>query len=73
MIASGPKPGSNNPIYIFSLYVNEMQGSNKTPWFNFNLSNESNAIIPYTGYTQDELIVFWNTITQTIRMRPDAN
>ncbi|WP_052130522.1 T6SS immunity protein Tli4 family protein [Erwinia typographi] len=70
MLASGPKWGSVNPVYIFNLFINETQGSNKTPYFNAILTNEGNSDIPFTGYNQDELMAMWDTITQTVRMRP---
>jgi len=72
MLATGPKPDSLYPIYIFNLYINETRGSNATPWLNTSLSNESNRNIPDARYSQGELIEFWSTITRTVRMRLGA-
>lgn len=73
MLITGPKADSYYPVYIFNLYINEKRGSNKTPWVNVTLTNESNSSIPDAGYSENELIAFWNTISQTIRMRPGTN
>ena len=73
MLVKGPKAGSDYPVYIFNLFMNETHGSNKTPYLNITLTNEWNSEVPFTGYSQDELMAFWNAITETVRMRPDAN
>ncbi|ROP49460.1 hypothetical protein EDF81_4472 [Enterobacter sp. BIGb0383] len=72
MLITGPKPNNDYPVYIFDLYANEKRGSNKSPWVNISLSNEGNVNIPPADYNQEELLIFWNAITRTVRMRPVA-
>jgi hypothetical protein len=69
LLLVGVQPSKDQPRYGFSLFINEMTSSYKTPNFILNLNNESN---PPTSSSKEEIIAFWDEIVRTIRLRPGA-
>jgi hypothetical protein len=60
---------NNNDRYDFILLTNEKTGGYKTPVFSLELLNEEWTPSPYN---QDEIVSFWDAISQTLRVRPGA-
>lgn len=69
LLAAGDYSSSGNKRYDFILLTNEKTGSYKTPVFSLELLNEEWTPSPYS---QKEIISFWDTISQTLRVRPGA-
>ena len=69
LLAIGLQRSSEIPRYRFDLYINETKTSHENPNFIISLDNEGSSAIPYE---QGELIAFWDSITRTIRLRPNS-
>lgn len=69
LLAAGDYSSSNNKRYDFILLTNEKTGSYKTPVFSLELLNDEWTSSPYN---QNEIISFWDAISQTVRVRPGA-
>ncbi|WP_118988246.1 T6SS immunity protein Tli4 family protein [Photorhabdus sp. CRCIA-P01] len=69
LLAVGLQPNSDDPRYQFTLLTNEKTGGRKTPVFDLTVVN--NEETP-TVYTQNEIVAFWDAISQTVRVRPGA-
>lgn len=69
LLAIGLQRSSEAPRYRFDLYINETTTSHENPNFIISLDNEGSSAIPYE---QGELIAFWDSITRTIRLRPNS-
>ncbi|MEG1787496.1 MAG: T6SS immunity protein Tli4 family protein, partial [Citrobacter sp.] len=69
LLAAGDYSSSNNKRYDFILLTNEKTGSYKTPVFSLELLNDEWTPSPYN---QNEIISFWDAISQTVRVRPGA-
>ncbi|MEX9251382.1 T6SS immunity protein Tli4 family protein [Pseudenterobacter timonensis] len=77
MLLMAPEPSNNRARYSFGLYVNEKTASYKSPGLTMELDNISQIPRSYTQeeriiYTQEEIMTFWDNITHTIRLRPNA-
>lgn len=68
LLAIGSRTPNNEPRYHFDLYINETT-SYKNPNFILTLNNQEKID---AGYDQDEIIAFWDYISRTIRLRPNA-
>lgn len=55
--------------HVFTLNVNEKSGSSATPYIRMELSH---GPLPDKTLSENEIIVFWQQITATLRLRPDA-
>ncbi|OWF79663.1 hypothetical protein B4900_09570 [Yersinia rohdei] len=55
--------------HVFTLNVNEKSGSSATPYIRMELSH---GPLPDEALSENEIIVFWQQITSTLRLRPDA-
>ncbi|NHB97524.1 T6SS immunity protein Tli4 family protein [Photorhabdus stackebrandtii] len=69
LLLSGRQPNNDNPRYLFTLRVNEKTGGRRTPVFNLAVVNDEETP---TAYTQNEIVAFWDAISQTVRVRPGA-
>lgn len=69
MLMMAPQPPDSKPRYSFGLYINEKATSYNNPELTVELNNFPQTPLPYS---QEELIAFWDAITQTIRLRPNA-
>ncbi|WP_118987739.1 T6SS immunity protein Tli4 family protein [Photorhabdus sp. CRCIA-P01] len=69
LLLSGRQPNNDNPRYLFTLLVNEKTGGKKTPVFDLTVVNDEETP---TAYTQNEIVAFWDAISQTLRVRPGA-
>ncbi|OCQ52841.1 hypothetical protein Ppb6_01955 [Photorhabdus australis subsp. thailandensis] len=69
LLAVGLQQNSDDPRYQFTLLANEKTGGKKTPVFDLTVMN--NGELP-TAYTQNEIVAFWDAISQTLRVRPGA-
>ncbi|WP_226812202.1 T6SS immunity protein Tli4 family protein [Buttiauxella massiliensis] len=70
LLAKGKYSEKNdNDRYDFIMLTNEKTGSYKTPVFSLELLNEEWIPSPYN---QDEIVSFWDAISQTLRVRPGA-
>ncbi|RAW92830.1 MULTISPECIES: T6SS immunity protein Tli4 family protein [unclassified Photorhabdus] len=69
LLLSGRQPNNDNPRYLFTLRVNEKTGGRRTPVFNLAVVNDEETP---TAYTQNEIVAFWDAISQTLRVRPGA-
>ncbi|CAQ84409.1 MULTISPECIES: T6SS immunity protein Tli4 family protein [Photorhabdus] len=69
LLAVGLQQISDDPRYQFTLLANEKTGGKKTPVFDLTVVNDEK--IP-TAYTQNEIVAFWDAISQTLRVRPGA-
>ncbi|WP_036773867.1 T6SS immunity protein Tli4 family protein, partial [Photorhabdus australis] len=63
------QPGDDDPHYQFTLLANEKTGGEKTPVFDLTVVNDEETP---TAYTQNEIVAFWDAISQTLRVRPGA-
>ncbi|HAV1654812.1 TPA: hypothetical protein JG888_000969 [Enterobacter hormaechei subsp. steigerwaltii] len=68
-LATGLQEDNDEPRYNFEMYINEMTASYKTPGFILTLDNQR---MPPTSYSKEEIIVFWDTISRSVRVRPGA-
>ncbi|MED5748620.1 T6SS immunity protein Tli4 family protein, partial [Enterobacter hormaechei] len=68
-LATGLQEDNDEPRYNFEMYINEMTASYKTPGFILTLDNQR---MPPTSYSKEEIIVFWDTISRSVRARPGA-
>jgi hypothetical protein len=68
-LATGLQEDNDEPRYQFELYINEMTASYKTPGFMLTLDNQR---MSPTSYSKEEIIVFWDTISRSVRVRPGA-
>ena len=68
-LATGLQPYEDEPRYDFEMFINEMTASYMTPNLILTLENDS---MPPTSYSQEEIITFWDTISRSVRIRPDA-
>jgi len=70
LLAKGSySPNNNNDRYDFILLMNEKVGGLKTPVFSLELLNDELTPSPYN---QEEIISFWDAVSQTVRLRPGA-
>ena len=69
LLAAGDYSSNGNKRYDFILLTNEKTGGFKTPVFSLELLNEEWTPSPYN---QDEIVSFWDAISQTLRVRPGA-
>ncbi|MGV7963869.1 T6SS immunity protein Tli4 family protein [Photorhabdus tasmaniensis] len=69
LLAVGLQPDSDDPRYQFTLLANEKTGGKKTPVFDLTVVNDEKTP---TAYTQNEIVAFWDAISQTVRVRPGA-
>ncbi|RAW92838.1 MULTISPECIES: T6SS immunity protein Tli4 family protein [unclassified Photorhabdus] len=69
LLLSGRQPNNDNPRYLFTLLVNEKTGGKKTPVFDLTVVNDEETP---TAYSQNEIVAFWDAISQTVRVRPGA-
>ncbi|WP_323840710.1 T6SS immunity protein Tli4 family protein [Photorhabdus africana] len=69
LLAVGLQPDSDDPRYQFTLLANEKTGGKKTPVFDLTVVNDEETP---TAYTQNEIVAFWDAISQTVRVRPGA-
>lgn len=69
ILMMAPEPSNNESRYSFGLYINEKIASYKLPGLTLDLGNISRNPTPYT---QEEIITFWDAITHTVRLRPNA-
>ncbi|CQH58815.1 T6SS immunity protein Tli4 family protein [Yersinia frederiksenii] len=69
LLAAGKYSSNNNKRYDFILLTNEKNGGLKTPIFSLELLNDELTPSPYS---QDEIVSFWDAISQTLRVRPGA-
>ncbi|CNI13238.1 Uncharacterised protein [Yersinia massiliensis] len=69
LLAAGKYSSNENKRYDFILLTNEKVGGLKTPVFSLELLNDELAPSPYS---QDEIVSFWDVISQTLRVRPGA-
>ncbi|MFP2238264.1 T6SS immunity protein Tli4 family protein [Pseudescherichia vulneris] len=60
---------SGKPNYGFYLFINETSVSYKTPGLTLTLENANQDAVTFP---QEEMMAFWDAITQTIRVRPNA-
>ncbi|QKN82973.1 T6SS immunity protein Tli4 family protein [Scandinavium goeteborgense] len=60
---------SGKPNYGFYLFINETKVSYKTPGLNLTLENANQDAVTFP---QEEMTAFWDAITHTIRLRPNA-
>ncbi|MDR9891308.1 T6SS immunity protein Tli4 family protein [Pseudenterobacter timonensis] len=77
MLLMAPEPSNNQARYSFGLYINEKTAGYKSPGLTMELDNISQIPGFYTQedsiiYTQEEIMTFWDNITHTIRLRPNA-
>jgi hypothetical protein len=68
-LATGLQEDNDEPRYQFEMYINEMTASYKTPGFMLTLDNQR---MSPTSYSKEEIIVFWDTISRSVRVRPGA-
>lgn len=70
LLARGKYSAKNsNDRYDFILITNEKNGGLKSPVFSIELLNTEWTPSPYN---QDEIVSFWDAISQTLRVRPGA-
>ncbi|OCA54776.1 T6SS immunity protein Tli4 family protein [Photorhabdus namnaonensis] len=69
LLAVGLQSFDNNPRYQFDFIANDMMLDDKKVCVVIMLMNYQ---LPATPYTEDELIMFWDAITNTFRKRSDA-
>ncbi|RAW92831.1 MULTISPECIES: T6SS immunity protein Tli4 family protein [unclassified Photorhabdus] len=69
LLAVGLQPDSDDPRYQFTLLANEKTGGKKTPVFDLTVVNDEETP---TAYSQNEIVAFWDAISQTVRVRPSA-
>ena len=69
LLAIGDYSSSSNKRYDFILLTNEKIGGYKTPVFALELLNAEWTPSPYN---LNEIISFWDAISQTVRLRPGA-
>lgn len=60
---------SGIPRFGFTLFINEMWASYKAPTLTLTLDNANKE---FETYPQEEMTAFWDAITHTIRVRPNA-
>lgn len=60
---------NDNPVYLFELFANEKNGSNRTPFLNVSLKNDDESDTPYSGYNENEVVSIWDVIIESIRIR----
>ncbi|MFP2466732.1 T6SS immunity protein Tli4 family protein [Pseudescherichia vulneris] len=60
---------SGIPRFGFALFINEMHASYKAPTLTLTLNNASKE---FETYPQEEITAFWDAITHSIHMRPNA-
>ncbi|MCC8459850.1 hypothetical protein J8L69_20145 [Photorhabdus aegyptia] len=63
------EPETKIPGYAFSLIANETAGDYKNPFVAIDLGNDRLSATPYS---ENELITFWDAVTNTFRKRPGA-
>ncbi|WP_350307526.1 T6SS immunity protein Tli4 family protein [Photorhabdus viridis] len=63
------EPETEIPGYAFDLIANETVGDYKNPFVNIELKNDRLSATPYN---ENELITFWDAVTNTFRKRPGA-
>lgn len=61
--------GNDNDRYDFIMMTNEKTGGINSPAFSLELLNKE---WEHSPYSQDEIVSFWNAISQTLRVRPGA-
>ncbi|MER2373384.1 T6SS immunity protein Tli4 family protein, partial [Photorhabdus laumondii] len=69
LLLVGQQPNSDDPRYQFTLLTNEKTGGKETPVFDLTVVNDEETP---TAYTQNEIVAFWDAISQTVRVRPGA-
>ncbi|QXF33943.1 hypothetical protein CE143_12910 [Photorhabdus luminescens] len=69
LLLVGQQPNSDDPRYLFTLLTNEKTGGRETPVFDLTVVNDEETP---TAYTQNEIVAFWDAISQTVRVRPGA-
>ncbi|OWO81700.1 hypothetical protein B5C26_12705 [Photorhabdus luminescens] len=69
LLLVGQQPNSDDPRYQFTLLTNEKTGGKETPVFDLTVVNDEQTP---TAYTQNEIVAFWDAISQTVRVRPGA-
>lgn len=69
LLAAGDYSSNGNKRYDFILLTNEKTGDYKTPVFSLELLNNEWTPSPYN---QNEVVSFWDAISQTLRVRPGA-
>lgn len=69
LLAAGKYSSNDNKRYDFILLTNEKTGGIKSPVFSLELLNDELTPSPYN---QNEIVNFWDAISQTLRVRPGA-
>lgn len=69
LLAIGKYPSNDKKRYDFILFTNENNSNIKKPMFSLELLNDESTSSPYS---QDDIVHFWDVITHTVRIRPNA-